>query len=190
MLLEAEARAGLPYHRALGGVLGADLWRGRRRAAVGGEPRRSSTRRRRASPTGRCCRRAARSTSPRPGDTEALAALAADFARFGVATEPLDAAAMAARFPIVGGGWEAAGLLEPDCHDIDVAALHAGFLAGAKRAGATVMVDARVSGLAPQGDGWHIATTAGEVTAARRRQRRRRVGRRALRRWPARDRSG
>ncbi len=102
-----------------------------------------------------------------PGEHAALTALAADFAGFGVATEPLDAAAMATRYPFVGGGWEAAGLLEPDCHDIDVAGLHAGFLAGARRAGAVLVTDARVTSLfpSPEGKGWHITTTAGDLTA-------------------------
>ncbi len=100
-----------------------------------------------------------------PGRAGVLEVLAAEFAGFGVATEALDAAAMAARFPIVGGGWEAAGLLEPDCHDIDVAALHAGFLAGARRRGVTLTCGARVEALARDGDGWRLATTAGEVAA-------------------------
>ncbi len=104
-----------------------------------------------------------------PGDAGVLIALAADFARFGVVTEPLDAAAMAARFPIVGGGWEAAGLLEPDCHDIDVAALHAGFLVGARRSGAVLMTAARVTAIERRPSGgaarWRVATTSGEVAA-------------------------
>jgi len=155
-----------------------------------------------------------------PGADAALAALAADFDGFGVATLAVDAAGMAARYPIVGGGWERAGLLEPDCHDIDVAALHAGFLGGARRAGVVVVCSARVEGMdfadgpplpfrggardgkagpgvgschalgvrgdtptpdpSPKGEGrpawrpglapspnpWHIATTAGDFTAA------------------------
>ncbi len=105
-----------------------------------------------------------------PGDDRALAMLAADLAGFGVATEALDAVAMA-HFPIVGGGWERGGLLEPDCHDIDVAALHAGFLAGARRAGATLLTDARVTAMRRPSpslggqDSWHLATTGGDVTA-------------------------
>lgn len=99
-----------------------------------------------------------------PGEDGALAALAADFDGFGVATVPVDAAGMAERYPIVGGGWERAGLLEPDCHDIDVAALHAGFLAGAKRAGAVLVCGARVEALERAGD-WHLATTAGDFAA-------------------------
>ncbi len=104
-----------------------------------------------------------------PGDDAALPALAADLASFGVATVALDAAAMT-RFPVVGGGWERGGLLEPDCHDIDVAALHAGFLAGARRGGAIVMTNARVTAFCPpspagEGSAWQIDTAAGPVTA-------------------------
>ena len=101
-----------------------------------------------------------------PGDDAALGALADEFARFGVATEPLDARAMAARYPIVGGGWECAGLLEPDCHDIDVAALHAGLLAGAKRTGAALVCNARVERLERRNGYWNISTTAHDFTAA------------------------
>jgi len=101
-----------------------------------------------------------------PGKAGTLDVLAAGFARFGVATCPIDAGAMAARYPFVGGGWEAAGLLEPDCHDIDVAGLHAGFLAGARRGGATLLTGARVTGLTRSGGAWHVATTGGDVTAA------------------------
>ena len=99
-----------------------------------------------------------------PGNVGALDRLAADFTAFGIATEALDAAAMAARYPIVGGDWKDGGLLEPDCHDIDVASLHAGFLAGARRSGATVVCDARVETMA-RGDGWQIATSAGSFGA-------------------------
>ena len=100
-----------------------------------------------------------------PGEAASLDRLAAQFAGFGVATEAVDPATMAARYPLIGGGWDAAGLLEPDCHDIDVAALHAGFLSGAKRAGAGLMVDARVERLTRRDDGWQVTTTAGEVRA-------------------------
>ncbi len=100
-----------------------------------------------------------------PGRAGVLDVLAAEFAGFGVVTEHLDAAAMAARFPIVGGGWQAAGLFEPDCHDIDVAALHAGFLAAARRRGAKLVCGARVEALVREPDGWRLTTRAGEFAA-------------------------
>ncbi len=100
-----------------------------------------------------------------PGEDDALTALAADFDGFGIATEAVDAAGMAARYPIVGGGWERAGLLEPDCHDIDVAALHSGFLGGARRAGVVQVCSARVERLerlpSPSGEGRETARSDG-----------------------------
>ena len=100
-----------------------------------------------------------------PGDAAALDRLATDFAGFGVATEEVGGEAMATRFPLIARDWGRRGLAEPDCHDIDVASLHAGFLAGAKRAGTTLTCDARVEAITRERDGWQIATTAGAVTA-------------------------
>lgn len=101
-----------------------------------------------------------------PGDDTALDRTAADFADFGVAVERVGAAAMAARYPILRPDWGRAGLVEPDCHDIDVAALHTGFLTGARCAGATLVCGARVDGLVHDGTGWRVATRAGTFAAA------------------------
>ena len=59
----------------------------------------------------------------------------------------------------------AGGLAEPSCSDIDVAGLHAHYLARAKRAGARLLVDARVHAVTRDGDAWRIGTSAGEVRA-------------------------
>ena len=99
-----------------------------------------------------------------PGDDQALAALDRSFVAAGLATERLDAAALAARFPMLRPEWARAGLIEHDCWDIDVAALHAGFLAGARRRGARLVTDARVEALRHDGR-WQIATTAGAFEA-------------------------
>ncbi|TRW18299.1 NAD(P)/FAD-dependent oxidoreductase [Glacieibacterium frigidum] len=100
-----------------------------------------------------------------PGDDAAIGALAADFDRDGIDYARLDAGALAERFPMLAEGWSRAGLLEGDCWDIDVAALHAGFLGGARRAGTALLTDARVTALHREGAGWRIVTTAGEVAA-------------------------
>ena len=70
-------------------------------------------------------------------DAEGLAALAEVEAEFGdrVAFERLDRAGLEARLPGLREGW-VAGLIEPSCADIDVAGLHAFYLARARRAGA------------------------------------------------------
>ena len=100
-----------------------------------------------------------------PGDTSALEALAQDFAASHVVFERLDAAALAARYPLLRPEWAQAALYEPDCHDIDVAALHAGFLGGARRAGAVLACGARVEALQRVSSGWRIATAAGDFAA-------------------------
>ena len=100
-----------------------------------------------------------------PGDAAALDRLAAAFAATAIRFERLDAAALAARFPILQPVWRQAALYEPDCHDIDVGALHAGFLHGARRAGAAVVCGAPVGALTREPDGWRIGTSAGEFGA-------------------------
>lgn len=101
-----------------------------------------------------------------PDNSAALKRLAADFAATAVKFERLDAATLAARYPILRPAWRQAALHEPDCYDIDVAALHAGFLSGARRAGVLVACRAGVTALARDGDSWRIATAAGEFRAA------------------------
>lgn len=57
------------------------------------------------------------------------------------------------------------GVSEPSCAYIDVGALHGAYLAAAKRAGVTLVTDARVSAATRQGGRWHIRTSAGDFTA-------------------------
>jgi len=101
-----------------------------------------------------------------PVDPHALDRLATDFAATEVAFERLDAAVLADRYPILRAAWRRRALYEPDCFDIDVAALHAGFLRGARHAGAVVATGARVESLERQAGGWRIGTTAGAFEAA------------------------
>lgn len=100
-----------------------------------------------------------------PGDPQALATLAADFAARDVLVEALDAAAIAARFPYIRPDWGRSALYEADSYDIDVAALHAGFISLARRAGATLVTSAAVETLTRAPDGWHLATRAGDFAA-------------------------
>jgi D-arginine dehydrogenase len=70
----------------------------------------------------------------------ALDALEQDFAGSAVPMERVDPSALV---PGLRTGWTA-GLWEPSCADIDVAALHAACLGAAKRAGARLLTGARV----------------------------------------------
>jgi D-arginine dehydrogenase len=67
--------------------------------------------------------------------------------------------------PILKPEASAAGLLETGAMDIDVDALHQGFLRGLRQRGGKVVVEAGVTGLRREGGGWIAATPAGEFTA-------------------------
>jgi D-arginine dehydrogenase len=62
-------------------------------------------------------------------------------------------------------GWDRA-LLEPSCKDIDVAALHALYLARARRAGARIVTGARLTAAERREGRWRLETKAGEMSAA------------------------
>ncbi len=99
-----------------------------------------------------------------PNGAASLAAMEAEFAGSSVALTRLSAEEAARRIPEARPGHGEA-LTESTCADIDVGGLHAHYLARARRAGVTMLSDARVTGLRRESDGWHIATTAGDVVA-------------------------
>lgn len=93
----------------------------------------------------------------------ALARMEQQFAG-AVPLERLDHAALAARVPGLRADWDS-GLLEPTCMDIDVAALHAFYVAAARRSGARLATDARLIEAERRKGGWSLATTAGSFEA-------------------------
>jgi D-arginine dehydrogenase len=58
-----------------------------------------------------------------------------------------------------------AGLIEEDCADIDVGALHSQFISAFKRGGGTLLTDARVTELERDGDAWRLHAGAQVVSA-------------------------
>jgi D-arginine dehydrogenase len=66
--------------------------------------------------------------------------------------------------PGVRPGWDRA-LLEPTCKDIDVAALHALYLARARRAGARIVTNARLTAAERRDGRWRLETSAGDMDA-------------------------
>ena len=99
-------------------------------------------------------------------DSEGLAALDSMEAQFGadIAFERLGRERLEALVPGLRPGW-IAGLLEPSCADIDVAALHGFYLASARRAGARLVAGAEVRALLREAAGWSIETAAGPYRA-------------------------
>uniref|UniRef100_A0A1X7TJ78 FAD-dependent oxidoreductase domain-containing protein 1 n=1 Tax=Amphimedon queenslandica TaxID=400682 RepID=A0A1X7TJ78_AMPQE len=67
--------------------------------------------------------------------------------------------------PAIRPGYAQAGLVEPQGMDIDVHALHQGFLAGAKARGASIVLDATITDLERKAGRWHARTRQGEFVA-------------------------
>lgn len=78
----------------------------------------------------------------------------------------LDLAALRARVPVLRPGYAALAALEPDCFDIDVAALHQGFLRQVAALGGTLALRHRAGRIWRQGGLWHAEASTGAVFTA------------------------
>lgn len=65
------------------------------------------------------------------------------------------------RSPVLKPGYVGGAVLDPDCMDIDVNALHQGYLRGLKARGGELRTDAALQGLQRQNGSWAAATKAG-----------------------------
>jgi D-arginine dehydrogenase len=70
-----------------------------------------------------------------------------------------------ARVPLFRPGYIAEAALDGDAMDIDVAALHQGFLRGARAAGAVLVTDTRLAQLERRHGSWRAALTEGHAAA-------------------------
>ncbi len=97
----------------------------------------------------------------------ALAATAAEFDSGGVGYRRLDADEMAALSvaKLLRPEWRTAGLLQDGGYDIDVAALHQGYLRGVPGWKPLLLTDAELTGISRAGGAWQLATRAGPVVA-------------------------
>jgi D-arginine dehydrogenase len=77
----------------------------------------------------------------------------------------IDSAEVRRRCPIVRPGAFTRAMFKPATMDIDVAALHEGFLRGVRCGGGQVITRARVRSLAREGPLWRLVTDAGEFAA-------------------------
>ena len=75
------------------------------------------------------------------------------------ALEWVDTAYLEQRVPGLSENYTASAILDKDCHDIDVHAIHDSYLRGVKRRGGTVACNSQVTALEFKGDAWHV--TAG-----------------------------
>jgi D-arginine dehydrogenase len=77
----------------------------------------------------------------------------------------LDAEATLALCPMLRRDYVAGAVLEPDAADIDVNALHRGFLRGLADRGGQLRTEARATALRPCRAGWRVESTAGAFEA-------------------------
>lgn len=98
-------------------------------------------------------------------DDGALAAFMDRFGASGATIERIGRGALAGHVPGLRLEWTGA-IWEPSCADIDVAALHAHYLAAFARAGGTLATRARVARLERTSAGWAIETEGGAVFEA------------------------
>ncbi len=105
-------------------------------------------------------------TLARAEEREGLEAFIAEFSALGVRVEPLDRAGLEARLPGLLTEWQL-GAFEPDCCDIDVAALHQLWLSAAARLGADLMCRARLAQARHDAPGWQLDLADGRRLSAR-----------------------
>ncbi len=79
--------------------------------------------------------------------------------------ERLDADAVTARLPALRPGYAAAALADSSARDMDVAAIHQGYLKGFRRQGGQLLVDAEVTALRPVLNGWEVSCRTGPCRA-------------------------
>ncbi len=95
----------------------------------------------------------------------ALDEFAAGFTALGVRVERLEGASVAALIPGLRPQWTQAAL-EPDCCDIDVAALHQHYLRAARRGGGELWCSARLERAERSGGTWHLSLAGGRSASA------------------------
>lgn len=96
-----------------------------------------------------------------PDQLDALEAEVAVSRRFVPDIETLTPQACLARVPLLRRERIAAGMYDPSMQDLDVAAVLAGFVRGARARGAVLRTGAEVRDLVRTGDGWRIALPDG-----------------------------
>ncbi len=80
-------------------------------------------------------------------------------------TRRMTSEAALARVPILRQEFVAEALLEPEANDIDVSALHEGFLRGARKRGATLVTDAAIGAIERRGGEWIVRTPGANYAA-------------------------
>lgn len=80
--------------------------------------------------------------------------------------ERLDRDTLLERLPVLRAEYVAAGLLDPSAMDLDVAAIHQGYLKGFRARGGQIVTDAEVERITTEVPPWRVETRAGPFEAA------------------------
>ena len=105
-------------------------------------------------------------TIAREGQEVALAAVAEQLAQTGAAFREIDGAAACSLFPLLRPEAAVSAVLEPDSADIDVGALHQGYLRLGRARGVELRCDAALAGLERARDAWRAKLPGGETILA------------------------
>lgn len=100
----------------------------------------------------------------RADQAAAADALAAELAEAEI--RRMSGAEAEAMCPLIRPGYATQAILDDEARDIDVGALHGGYLRMLKDAGGALICKAGVSALSRDGEGWRIETAAGEIRAS------------------------
>ena len=98
-------------------------------------------------------------------DRDKIEAFVARFQAAGVRIELLDRAGVAGKVPGLRAAWTC-GAWEPACADIDVAGLHARYLAEGRRGGVELRTHWRLAFAEREGAGWRLANERGDEVRA------------------------
>ena len=96
----------------------------------------------------------------------AMQKAAADYARLVPSVRWLDPAEALSRHPLLKPGAAAGGAIFEEAEDMDVAAIHGGFLKGARAAGGVLRLNAEVATLERRNGSWRIGLGDGESVVA------------------------
>ena len=102
-----------------------------------------------------------------PDELALLDAHVALLERTGVQHNVLTPSQVCDKVPVLKPECVGGGVYEPDAADLDVHALHQGFLKGIRRHNGQVICNANVTGLRHDGIAWQVDTTAGSWVASR-----------------------
>ena len=96
---------------------------------------------------------------------DALAEIHEELAANTTGTEIVEGARLLELFPAIDPAKTVRGLYDPSDMDMDVHALHWGFIRGMRASGGEIVTDAEIQGLTHTADGWTVETRAGTFTA-------------------------